>query len=125
MAGHPLGPLVSGRYTLPLTSGPEGGGGWPGSQTPWPADPTLQPLAGWLHGDTLQEAVIGDPKPKVRGGQTPWLPGHVPRLASHNLESYQLNQVGNPSLEPYKCPLPVEINTPHSTCSSPLVKVLV
>jgi hypothetical protein len=39
------------------------------------------------------------------------------------LASYRLNQVGNPSLDPYKYPIPVEINTPHSTYSSPLIKV--
>jgi hypothetical protein len=51
----------------PLTSGPRG---WPASQTPWPADPTLQPLAGRLHGDTIQEVVTGNQKPKVGGGWT-------------------------------------------------------
>jgi hypothetical protein len=48
-----------------LTSGPTG---WPIGQTSWPASPTLLPLVGWLHGDSLQEAVIGNPKPKVGGG---------------------------------------------------------
>jgi hypothetical protein len=42
----------------PLTNGPRG----------WPIDPTLQPLTGWLRGDTLQEAVEGNPKLKVDGG---------------------------------------------------------
>jgi hypothetical protein len=32
-----------------------------------PADPTLQPLTGWLRRDTLQEVVEGNPKPKVGG----------------------------------------------------------
>jgi hypothetical protein len=45
-----------GSVQRPLTSGPRGG------------RPTLQPLAGWLHGDTLQEAVEGNPKLKVSGG---------------------------------------------------------
>jgi hypothetical protein len=49
----------------PLTSGPRG---WLAGQTPWPASLTLQPLAGWLRGDTLQEAVEGNPKLKVGGG---------------------------------------------------------
>jgi hypothetical protein len=34
-----------------------------------------------------------------------------------------INQVGNPFLDPYKYPLPVEIKETHSTCNSPLVKV--
>jgi hypothetical protein len=53
----------------PLTSGPWG---WSAGKTPWPADRSLQPLMGWLCGDTLQEVVEGNPKLKVSGGQTPW-----------------------------------------------------
>jgi hypothetical protein len=49
----------------PLTSGPKA---WPVGQTHWPASPTLQPLRGWLRGDTLQEAIEGNPKMKVGGG---------------------------------------------------------
>jgi hypothetical protein len=37
-----------------MTNGPRG----------WPAGPTLQPLVGRIHGDTLQKAVTGNPKPK-------------------------------------------------------------
>jgi hypothetical protein len=65
----------------PLTSRPKG----------WPAGPTLQPLAGWLRDDTLQEALEGNPKLKVGGGRTPW-------TAGHHLACYPLN--GNPSLDP-------------------------
>jgi hypothetical protein len=111
-----------GSVQMLLTSGPR----WcPAGQTPLSANLTLQPLMGQLHGDTLQEQVTGNPKPNVGGGQTPWLPGHVARPAGHHIVSYQLNQVGYPSLDPYKYPLPVEIKTPHSSCSSPLVKVSV
>jgi hypothetical protein len=85
----------------------------------------MQPLVGWLHGDTLQEAVEGNPKLKVGGGQTPWPVGHVARLAGHHLVCYRLNQVGNPSLDSYKYPLPVEIKATYTTSSSPLVKVSV
>jgi hypothetical protein len=102
-----------GSVQRPLTSGPSG---WPAGQTP---------LMGRLHGDTLQEAVTGNPKPKVGGGQTPWPPDHVARPVGHHLVSYRLNQVGNPPWTPINTPLLVEINTPHHTCSSPLVKVLV
>jgi hypothetical protein len=91
----------------------------------WPAGPTLQPLMGWLYGDTLQEAVEGNPKLKVSGGPTPWPDGHMARPAGHHLACYQLNQVGNPSSEPYKYPLPMEIKATHSTCSSPPVNVSV
>jgi hypothetical protein len=63
----------------------------------WPAGPTLQPLVGLLHGHALQEVVTRNSK----------------------------LEVDNSSLDPYKYPLPMEFMTPHSTCSSPLVKVLV
>jgi hypothetical protein len=43
-------------------------------------------------------------KVEVSRGQTPWLPGHVARPAGHHLAIYLLNQVGNPSLDPYKYP---------------------
>jgi hypothetical protein len=66
--------------------------------------PTMQPLVGRLHGDTLHEVVIGNLKLKINGGRTPWSPGHVARLAGNHLASYRLNQVGNPSLDPYKYP---------------------
>jgi hypothetical protein len=62
----------------PLTSGAMG----------WPAGPTLEPLMGWIHSDTLQEAVEGNPELKVGGGQTPWLAGHVARSADHHLACY-------------------------------------
>jgi hypothetical protein len=75
-----------------LTSGPKG---WPAGETPWPVGPTLQPLAGWLCGGTLQETVEGNPKLNIGGGRTPW-------PAGHHFACYQLNQVGNPSLDPYK-----------------------
>jgi hypothetical protein len=111
----------------PLTSRPRG---WPSDQTPRPAGPTLQPLTGWLHGDTLQEAVEGNPKLKDGGGRSPWLSGHVARLTGHmvrpivhHMVCYRLNQIGNPALDPYKYPLPLEIKGTHTSCSSPLVNI--
>jgi hypothetical protein len=62
------------------------------------------PLIDRLHGDTLQEAVTGNPKLEVGGGWILWLPGHMARPGGHHMASYQLNQVGNPSLDPYKYP---------------------
>jgi hypothetical protein len=59
--------------------------------------------------------VEGNPKLKVGGGRTPW-------PAGYHLACHRLNQVGNPSLEPYKYPLRVEIKATHSTHSSSLVK---
>jgi hypothetical protein len=105
---------------MPLTSGPRG---WPAGQSSWMAGPTLQPLTGWLRGDTLQEAVEGNPKLKVGFFQTPWPAGHVARQAGHYLVCYRLNQVSKPFLDPYKYPLLVEIKATYSTCSSPHVKI--
>jgi hypothetical protein len=90
-----------GSVQRPLIRGPRW---WPASQTPWLVGPILQPLTGRFHSDTLQAVVTGNPKLKVGGGQTPWPPGHVARLAGQHMASYQLNQVGNPSLDPYKYP---------------------
>jgi hypothetical protein len=67
--------------------------------------------------------VEGNPKLKVGGAQTTWPVGHVARPTGHHLACYRLNQVGNPSLDSYKYPLPVEVKATQSTCSSPLVKV--
>jgi hypothetical protein len=60
------------------------------------------PSCGLASQSHSQEAVKGNPKPKVGGAQTLWLPGHVAIPTGHHLVSYQLNQVGNPSLDPYK-----------------------
>jgi hypothetical protein len=90
---------LGGSVQRPLTSGHRE---WLANQNPWPAGPTLQPLVGWLHGDTLQEVVEGNPKLTGSGGQTPWLTGHVARPANHHLACYRLNQVGNLSMDPYK-----------------------
>jgi hypothetical protein len=45
------------------------------------------------------------------------------RPVGHHLVSYRLNQVTNPSLDHYKYPLSMKINTPHSTYSSSLINV--
>jgi hypothetical protein len=74
-----------GSVQRPLTSGPRG---WPAGQIPWPTSPTLQPLVGRLHGDTLQKVVTGNPMLKVNGGRIPWPLGHVARPADHHLASY-------------------------------------
>jgi hypothetical protein len=97
----------------PLTNGPHG---WLASQSPWSIGPTLQHLTGCLGNDALQEAVIRNLRPTVRGGRATWSADHVARLAGQT-------PPGTPISTPP--PLPMEFNTPHSTCSSPLVKVLI
>jgi hypothetical protein len=76
-------------------------------------------------GDALQESVEWNPKPGVSGGCTPWLAGYMARPASKHPVNYRLNQVNNCSWDSYKYPSADGIHTSHSTCSSPLVKVLV
>jgi hypothetical protein len=39
---------------------------------------------------------------KVSASQTTWPTSHVAKLIGHHLASYLLNQVSNPSLDPYK-----------------------
>jgi hypothetical protein len=77
------------------------------------------------HGHALQEVVTRNPKLEVGGSWIWWLADHVARLDGQQLVCYRLNQVGNSSFDPYKYPLPMEFKIPYSTCSSPLVKVLV
>jgi hypothetical protein len=84
----------------------------------WPADQTLQPPMSFLGGDALQDAVKWNPRPGVGGGCAPWPVGQ-------HLANYRLNQVGNYSWDSHKYPPANGIHTPYSTCSSPLVKVLV
>jgi hypothetical protein len=65
---------------------------------------------------------------KVSGGQITWPTGHMARLASHHLVSHRLNQVDNPSLDPYKYPSTSgNQNAPHfgdSTCKAPILSVV-
>jgi hypothetical protein len=83
----------------PQTSGPRG----------WPVGPTIQPLMHFPHGHALQEAVIRNPMLEVGRFRTRWLPSHMTRSAGQHLVCYQLNQVGNSSLDPYKYPPAVGI----------------
>jgi hypothetical protein len=94
----------------PLMCGPIG---WPASQTPWQAGPTLEPPVSFLGGDALQEVIEWNLRPELSGGHAPWPAGHVARPASQHLASYRLNQVGNCSWESYKYPLPMEFT--HTT----------
>jgi hypothetical protein len=60
---------------------------------------------------------------KVSGGQTTWPDGHVARPTSHHLKSYQLNQVSNPSLDPYKYPSTGGNQNTHHIFDIPLAKL--
>jgi hypothetical protein len=78
--------LIRGEHVqMPLTCGSSG---WLVGQTPWPANPTLQPPVSFLGSDALQEAVKWNPRHGVGGGRTPWPAGHVARPASQHLASY-------------------------------------
>jgi hypothetical protein len=110
-----------GSVQRPLTSGPRG---WTANQTSWLASPTLQPLAGLHHRHSLQEAVTRNPKDEVGGSQTRWLAGHVARLSGQHLVT-DLIKLVTPPWTLINTPLLMEFKTPHSTYSSPLLKVLV
>jgi hypothetical protein len=58
-----------GNGQRPLTSGPRG---WLARQTPWPVDPTLQPLTGLLQMHALKEAGTRNSKLEISGSQTWW-----------------------------------------------------
>jgi hypothetical protein len=72
----------------------------------WAQGVAGQPHHAASHGlafrDTLQEVVEGNSMQKVDRGRTPWLVGRVAKPADHHLACYQLNQVVNASLDPYK-----------------------
>jgi hypothetical protein len=60
---------------------------------------------------------------KASGGQTIWSAGHVARSVGHHLVSYRLNQVGNPSLDPYKYPYIGENQNTHDILEIPFVNL--
>jgi hypothetical protein len=60
---------------------------------------------------------------EVSGGRATWPAGHVARPADHHLASYRLNQVGNPSLDPYKCPSTDGNQNTHHILEIPLAKL--
>jgi hypothetical protein len=61
---------------------------------------------------------------KVDGGRTTWPVGHVARLAGHHLASYRFNQVGNPSLDPYKYTSTGGNQNTHHILEIPLAKLI-
>jgi hypothetical protein len=62
----------------------------------WPARFYVSLACGFMH-TCLHEKGEAKAVEKFGGGRTTW-------LADHHLASYRLNQVGNPSLNPYKYP---------------------
>jgi hypothetical protein len=61
---------------------------------------------------------------KVDGGEATWPVGRVARPVDHHLVSYWLNQVGNPSLDPYKYPSTGGNQNTHHILEIPLAKLL-
>jgi hypothetical protein len=61
---------------------------WLVDQTPWLADPTLQPPVSFIGGDALQEAVEWNLRLGVSGGRASWLSDHVARSAGQHLANY-------------------------------------
>jgi hypothetical protein len=103
----------------PLTSGPRG---WPSGQTPLLVGPAFQPLVHLLHGHALHEVVTRNLMLEVGGSRTWWLPGHVARPAN-TWHVTNLIKLITPPWTSINTPMLMEFKTPHSTYSSPLVKV--
>jgi hypothetical protein len=89
------------------------------------ASHTLSQFRSRLDGYALKSVYKSIPYPKVGGDQEEWPASHVDgHPAVHHLQTDSINSVEAP-IDLYIRILMVEFNTPHSTCSSPLVKVLV
>jgi hypothetical protein len=107
------------------------GGGWLAKSPYQPTRFYVGLARGFMH---MSLHVKGNAKAveKVGRGQTTRPTSHVARPAGHHLVSYQLNQVGKPSLDPYKYPSTDEnqnthTHTPHfgdSTCKAPILSVV-
>jgi hypothetical protein len=107
-----------------LTHGPSGPDrrmsgprGWPTSTTHWPACQGLRrfsPSLGF-------HASIQGGEARVSGGRSTRSAGHVACPAGHHLEPNRHLQVGGGPIQPYKYPLMVKVNMPHSFCNPPLV----
>jgi hypothetical protein len=78
---------------------------------------------GFVH-TSLHEKGKAKAVEKVGGGQTTWPGGNMVVLASHHMASYRLNQVGNPSLDPYKYPSTSRNQNTHHILEIPLAKLL-
>jgi hypothetical protein len=80
----------------------------------------------WAHDfvyTSLHEMGNGKTVEKVDGGQTTRPASHVARPAGHHMANYQLNQVDNPSMEPYKYPSIGGNQNTHHVLEVPLVKL--
>jgi hypothetical protein len=83
---------------------------------------------------SLTSGPMGWPASQVLCLFSPWLCAHVctqegegqgggGRLAGHHLVGYHLNQVGNPSLDPYKYPSTSGNQKTHHILEIPLAKL--
>jgi hypothetical protein len=95
-----------------------------------PADQILCRFGrGFVH-TCLQKKGKAKAVEKVGGSQITWSVSHVARptdhvvrLAGNHLMSYQLNQVGNPSLDSYKYPSTGGNKNTYHILEIPLVKI--
>jgi hypothetical protein len=110
-----------GSVQRPLASGPWG---WPVVQIPWPVGQVLCRFGSRLRAHVSTREGEGQDGEKVSGCRTTWLTGHMARPVGHHMVSYQLNQVGKPSLDPYKYPSTGGNWNTHHILEIPLVKLL-
>jgi hypothetical protein len=99
--------------------------GRPASPTPWPAGHTLSRFRPRLDGYAPKSVYKSITCPKVGGDREEWPAGHVDgHPIVHHFQTDSMKSV-EALLDLYIRILRVEFNTPHSTCSSALVNVLV
>jgi hypothetical protein len=73
----------------------------------------------------LHKEEKADSVEKVSGGHSSRPADHVAWPPDLHVAPNRPLQVGGGLIHPYKYPLTVKVDTPHSTCSSPLVEVLI
>jgi hypothetical protein len=94
--------------------------------------PLTSGLRGWLVGQVLclfgpwlrARVSTQEGEDQGGGGRTTWPAGQVARPTGHHLASYQLNQVGNPSLDPYKYHSTGGNQNTHHILEIPIAKLL-
>jgi hypothetical protein len=97
---------------------------WPNSLVDRPGFEAVRPEPWLPHVYTRRQSP--ESVEKVGGGRSTWSADHMAWLAGHHLAPNRPLQVGGGLIQPYKYPPPaimVNVDTSHSFCSSPLVKV--
>jgi hypothetical protein len=99
--------------------------GWPADPAPWPASHIFSRFRPRLDSYAPKLVYKSIPSSEISGNQEEWPTGHVDGCSAiHHLQTDSIKSVEAP-LDLYIRILVVEFRTPHSSCSSPHVNVLV